>query len=154
MSQYIAAAKSGYFRQFWQHEGTIVQGAWIWDTIPAQTNYSSVRGEGAGIFDNSGGVDLDEYKWSSIYLAAGTYKLTFVTILSADRGIIEFLHGITSLGTYDTYSAGTTFNAVVTITFTLLAATTGDLRFRNNGKNTSSTGYYAEFSKMTLEKTG
>jgi hypothetical protein len=153
---HIAAASgsSGFFRQFWQGQGIVVSGTWSWAAGAGQTDYSSVRGEGAGFWNNSSHLNLDEYKWSSIFLTVGTYKITMIYQIGSDSPIVELLFGTTSIGTIDEYSAPTAFNQSVTFTFTVTTPTTADLRFRVNGKNASSSNYYARFSRLQLEKTG
>lgn len=150
----IATNVSGYFRQFWQKQGTVVQGTWAWYTDAFQTDYATVTGEAAGYYLNSSAGNLDEYKWANIFLAPGTYKLTIAHNKGANAGIIEILFGTTSLGTIDTYGSPPTYNLIDTITFTITSPTTADLRYRVNGKNASSAGYYIEFARLQLEKTG
>lgn len=144
---------SSYFRQFWQHEGTAVAGSWTWAVDASQTDYSSVRGEGAGEWQNNAThADLDEYKWSNIFLVSGTYKITFVHATGTAHGIVEFLFGSTSLGTVDTYHNPAQNNILDTVTFALTAATMADFRFRVNGNNGASSNFFIEFSRLYIEK--
>jgi hypothetical protein len=141
-------------REFFQKQGTVVQGTWAWLADALQTYWGSVTGEAAGYYSNSTNANLDEYKWSSIFLTKGSYKITITSVKKANEGIMEMLFGTTSLGTSDMYALVTVNNQTVTLTFTLTYDQTADLRFRVNGRNASNvTGYYAEFSRMVLEKT-
>lgn len=145
--------RSGYFRPFRQGQGIAVAGTWAWSANALQTDFASVTGEAAGSFANVVGVaDLDEYKWSSVFLAKGTYKATVTHITSSNRGIAQVLFGTSVLATKDCYSAGAVYNVKWEITFVLTADTTADLRFRVNGKNAASTNYYVEFSRLEVEK--
>lgn len=154
----VPSGASSFWREFWQKQGTSVKGSWSWVANALQTDFSSVTGEAAGIYTNgTGGANLDEYKWASVYLANGTYKVTCIVLVgnggdNAFNGIMEILFGVTSLGTKDLYGA-TVGNTVVTFTFTLVAAATADFRFRVNGKNASSSGYRVNFSRLFIEKT-
>lgn len=141
------------YHEFYQNEGTAVQGTWAWAADVGQTDYASVTGEGAGSYLNNTITDADEYKWSNIYLTKGTYKLTIITIKGINGGIAEILFGTTSLGTVDMYGV-LDYNYEVTITFTLQADNTADFRFKVNGKNPGSGAYAIRFSRFVLEKTG
>jgi hypothetical protein len=66
------------YQRVWQSEGTAVQGTWEWSANANQTNFASIRGEGAGVYLNSTYANLDEYKWSNVFLTKGTYKITIV----------------------------------------------------------------------------
>lgn len=145
---------SGFFRRFWQYLGTVVQGTWLWTANVNQSDIATLRGEGAGFWDNNSAANNDEYKWSNIYLAAGSYKITIAYVKSSGYGIAELLFGTTSLGTIDMYAAVTTYLNVSTITFTLTGSQTADLRFKVTGKNAASTAYIITFSRLELEKTG
>lgn len=154
---HIAASSgsSGFFRQFWQNQGTAVQGTWSWSAGAGQSDYASVTGEGAGTYMNvATHANNDEYKWSNIFLPAGNYKITLVHLTSNSRGIVELIFGTTSLGTFDSYAAGTAYNVINTITFSVSVATTADFRIKVTGKNASSSDYYIDFSRLQLEKTG
>lgn len=145
---------TGFFRSFWQKQGTAVQGTWAWGANALQTFFASVMNEGAGSFVNTTNNDLDEYKWSNIFLTKGTYTITIYTIFALNRGIAEILFGTTSLATRDLYNAGFVYNQVWTITFTICADTTADMRFRCNGKNAASSDHYVDFSYFNIQKTG
>ncbi len=143
-----------YYREFYQKQGTVVQGTWTWADGASQTDFASITGEVAGIWYNSSFADLDEYKWSNIYLVKGVYKIKMTHMLHINRGIAEILFGTTSLATKDMYAALVAYNQVWEITFTLTSDQTADLRYRVNGKNGSSLGHYIDFSRFQIEKTG
>lgn len=145
--------RSGFFRPFWQKQGTAVQGTWLWAGVAGQTNYASVTGEGAGLYHNeTAAATLDEYKWSSIFLTKGRYKIIIIQRKNTDVGIAEVLVGTKSLDTKDLYSAVVASNQLWEITFTLTADQTADMRFRVNGKNASSSNYHVNFSCFQIEK--
>ncbi len=143
-----------YYREFYQKQGTAVQGTWVWGAGAGQTNFASVTGEVPGTYYNSLHNDLDEYKWANIFLTKGSYKITVVYDSAASSGIGEVLLGTVSLGTYDMYTAVLTPNRVWEITFTLISDQTADVRYRCNGKNPLSTNHYVSFSRFWIEKTG
>lgn len=150
----VQGGTSGYYRNFWQKQGTVVQGTWVWTADASQTNYATITSEAAGVWINSSNANLDEYKWSNIFLSPGDYKLTLYVMKGASWGILEVLFGNTSLGTFDLYNTpATLYNQTTTMNFTISAATTADLRFRVNGKNAGSSGYAAAFSRLQIEKT-
>lgn len=142
------------FMRFWQNQGTAVAGTWAWFADALQTDYASVTEEGEGSYSNTTSANLDEYKWSNIFLTKGTYKINITWLSWNDQGIAEVLFGTTSLGTQDMYAAVTVYNQVWTITFTLATDQTADMRFRVNGKNDASSDYYVLFSIFELAKTG
>ncbi len=142
-----------FFRPFWQKQGTAVAGTWVWAASASQTNFASLTGEAAGVYYNSTNTNLDEYKWSNIFLTKGTYKITIIQVKDTNKGIAEVLFGTTSIETKDLYAA-IAYNQLWEITFTRTADQTADLRFRVNGKNASSSGYSLSFSRFQIEKTG
>lgn len=149
-----ASSDIGFFRQFWQSQGTAVQGTWHWTAVPSETDYASVTGEAAGCWNNEATHNnLDEYKWANIYLSAGTYKITLIYFKSTNLGICEILYGTTSLGTVDQYAAVASYNLTATFTLTRTSDTTADLRIRCNGKNAGSSDNVVLFARIHMEKT-
>ena len=142
-----------YFRKFFQYEGVAVVGTWIWATDVSQTNYQSLRGDGAGDWQNTTGVINNEYKWNDVYLTPGIYNLTVVYHVTTGGGIAEWMWGSQSLGTYDTYGSET-YNVVNVIQFTVSSTGKNDLRVRSTTKNAGSVAYRIWFSRVELEKTG
>ena len=150
-----SSASSLFYREIYQGQGTMVQGTWGWSADALQTDFESAATEGAGKYANSATHnDLDEYKWSSIFLAKGNYKITIIHDKSNNRGIAEVLFGTTSLGTKDYYVAVAVNNQLWEVTFTLTADTTADLRFRVNSKNAAGTDHRVNFSRFQIEKVG
>jgi hypothetical protein len=144
-----------YVRPFWQFQGSAVAGTWAWYGDGKQTDTASVQGQTSGAFINTTAADVDEYAWGSIYLTRGKYKVDVSYSTNfASGGIAEVLFGTRSLGTQDQYATSNNYNQTFTKTFTLVDNTTADMRFRANGKNTSSTGYVVDFSRFKLSKTG
>lgn len=149
------SAGDSYFRQFWQKQGTVVQGTWAWSALPSQTDYASVTAEGAGVYDNDATRNQnDEYKWRNIYLTAGSYNITLVWKSSAAGGIAEILHDNNSIGTIDMYRASPIYNQKIEFAFNISSTAKEDIRIRTTSKNASSTGYYIDFSRFSIEKTG
>lgn len=154
----VASVDTGYYKKFFQNEGTQVNGAWSWVNNVSQTNYSSLRGEGAGWFQSSDGI-ANEYKWSNLHLGPGLYEIDIVYptggALVNFGGIAQVLFGTTSLGQFDEWTlGGFTFNNAVAIQFSVSVATTADLIFKVNGRNGSSLHYRIAFSRFELFKYG
>ena len=149
------STSSSYFREFWQWEGTALAGTWGWTNNAAGTDYSSVRNDGAGYFNNNPThANNDEYYWDTVYLTSGSYQITYVHYTDPNSPIMEFLLDSVSLGTVDCYSAGTVFNVHSTINFTLANPVLGNFRFKVSGKNASSLNYFSNFERIRLVKTG
>lgn len=152
---HITKADTSYFRRFFQGEGSIVQGTWVWTTNASETNYASVRAQAAGWWENSSHINLDEYKWSSLYLGPGTYEIDIVYNADPNKGKCEIIFGNTVLATVDMYHAvSATYNNAASTDLVLSTQTTADLRLRCNGKNASSSNYYINFSRLEIFKKG
>ena len=147
------SVNQSYWRPLWQGQGTMVQGTWLWVADALQTDSTSVKGELPGIFYNSTNANLDEYKWSNIYLTKGTYKITIIASKHDEGGLAELLFGTSLLGTKDLYNLTVQlYNQLWETTFTLTSDTTADLRLRVNGS--SATGHLILFSRFVIEKVG
>lgn len=141
-----------YWREFWGVQGTAVSGVWSWGNDAAQTDFSSVTTNSAGVWNTP--TLNGEYKWSNVYLTPGIYNFSFITRTFSGGGIDEVLFGSTSLGTVDTYSAVSVHNVRVDFQLVLNSPTTADVRIKNSGKNASSSDHNVDFSRFWIEKTG
>lgn len=153
----IASVDTLFFRRFFQNEGTQVAGTWSWVADVNQTNYSSLRGEGAGYWKNTTvpvPAPGDEYSWSNVHLGPGLYEIDIVYVTANNLGIADILFGTTSLGNIDMYSVGTVNNVAAAIQFSVSTATTANIRFFENGKNGASAGFGIVFSRFELFKYG
>ncbi len=131
---------------------TQVAGTWSATSSASQTDWDDILLSAAG-FVVSQGNNLDEIKWPSVILNAGTYKIVIAYEKNNGAGILEVLHGTTSIGTQDTYDAGAVFNQVVSFTYSPTARASADFRIRANGKNVASSGYYLDISRIEIFKT-
>lgn len=136
-------------------EVTVVQGGWNQVVNAAQTDIDTALVGAGNLYRNSTGpANLDEVHFGSISLLAGTYKVIFAYTTANNRGIVEILIGTTLIGTVDTYSAGGVENVVSAFTYSPTAPITGNLRFRVNGKNASSSAYNIVVSRLEIIRTG
>lgn len=136
-------------------EKTIVSGTCSQSADAAQTDYDPMLvGGSAGYVSNPSSANLDEIHFGSLTLNAGTYKISLGTLKASSCGIIEILHGTTSLGTWDGYVAGATYNQVVSFTYSPTTLVTGNLRIRSNGKNPSAAWYKYFVSRLEIIRTG
>lgn len=133
-----------------------------WSSIDASsgvtyTRYQSNLRLGGGLGGHSSLADADDGDYISFYvcLAAGTYTLTVLYDKDNLRGIMEASLDGSVIGTYDAYTAGTTFNAVASFT-SVAVATDGVYTFKLalNGKNASSTDYAWAADWFSFTRTG
>lgn len=132
-----------------------VIGGWRQNTDTSQTDFDAeLTLAGASGYINNGNTvdDLDEIKVPSLALNAGTYNITIGYAKSSNSGIFQLLHGSTSIGTQDFYSAATAYNNVVTFSYTITTRVQQDLRFRVNGKNASSSDYAVNIARIEIRK--
>lgn len=132
---------------------TIVSGTWI-EQNRDQTIYDPLwvsPGYTRNQYDI--GTNNNEFKLSSLTLNTGTYEIKVVGVKASFAGILEILHGTTVIGTADMYETTFTRDVIWTFTYYSLTSTTSDLRFRINGKNSSSTAYFMGTSQIQIRKT-
>lgn len=154
VAQTPALSRSAFIGVVPYAEMSSVQGTWGFQADAGQTDWNDLFVSAAGIIYNTTGNNLDEIKFPNLTLDAGTYAIRVATTKDLDRGILEVLHGNTSIATSDQYNATVVYNSVPPLTsYTIAARTTGDLRFRVNGKNASSEGYYLTISRIQIRKT-
>ena len=132
---------------------TIVRGNWQNTNGASQTDWDIILVSQAGVIENIGATNLDEIKWSNIILNAGSYTIKVSTMKYNYCGILELLHGTTSIGTSDLYNATVLYNQITTLTYSPVVRVTADFRLRANGKNASSTAYFIPFSRLEIIKT-
>lgn len=132
---------------------TTVQGTWVNNDDVSNTDWDDIWVPQAGTRYNATATNGDEIKVSSMILNAGTYEIKVVTNKDLSAGILEVLHGASSIGTSDLYNVGILYNNISTFTYTPTTRVTGDLRFKVNGKNASSSNYYCVISRIQIMKT-
>lgn len=142
---------SHYFHASWDE---VIQVAGTWTTFvnASQTDYDSSLIAGY-IQNNATHANNDEVHFGSLTLNAGTYKISVAYVKANDAGIIEILLGTTSLGTIDSYAAGTSFNQATTLTYSPTARVSGNLRLKVTNKNASSSNYYLYVSRIEIIRT-
>ncbi len=126
---------------------SIGQGTWAFRTPGAP-------GWGADIFDNDGSVADGDNISFKVYLAKGTYTLAIVTLKGANAAIVDFDIDGGEVASFDLYNAGALQNQRLTDTGNVIA-TEGlkTLRMRVDGKNGSSSAYYAFVQMIILWRT-
>lgn len=152
-----AMVPSKILYQYWHasfDEKTVVAGTWGTAADAGQTDFdpSIIASAGTGL--TSGATNNnDEIHFGNLTLTPGTYKVTLAYLKSTDTAIVEVLHGTTSIGTQDQYGA-ITRNQVVSWTYSPTTTVSGNLRFRANGKNASSSSYRCYISRLEIIRTG
>lgn len=155
----LESIDTGYYRRFFQWEGTVIQGTWAWVNNVNQTNYSTLRAEAAGFFINSVGTAIgDEYHWTGLYLGKGAYTLRIVYSKDIDYGLLSLsltVGGTSYILPIEQYAAAPTYNQIVT---------SGVINVQKSGiasvdifvgsKNVASTNFKINFSRLEIEKTG
>ena len=141
-------------RYFAVTEKVDIQNTWPQSNTAGQTKYHRAWVSQAAIIQQTASAaNNDEFKFANILLKGpATYKITTVSLTGSDSGILEILHGVTSLGTIDQYTGGAVNNAVLSLYATIATTATADLRFKVTGKNGSSTGYWLRFSAIKIEE--
>ncbi|CAG0996891.1 hypothetical protein METP3_03024 [Methanosarcinales archaeon] len=148
-----AIYRSGFIGNVASGDITVVAGSFAQTNDANATDFDDLWVTQAGHRYNSTTADLDEFKISGLVLNAGTYVIKVVCVKNADGGILEVLHGTTSLGTYDQYNAGTSYNQIASFTYSPTTRVSADLRFRCNGKHASSSDYVIRTSRIQIMKT-
>jgi hypothetical protein len=152
-----AMAPTKILNSYWHasnDEKTVVAGTWVQTNDASQTDYDPLINPAAGYVYNTSSANSDEIHFGSLGLNAGTYKVSVSYVKVNNTGILEVLHGTTSLGTQDTYAAATTYNQVVSFTYSPATYVSGNFRIKLNGKNGSSTAYRLYVSRIEIIRTG
>jgi len=101
---------------------------------------------------NTSSINLDA-RWSTVYLAEGSYRIEFLGCRGIGCGILQFMLGVTSLGTVDLYKSTDEFNFRHTINSVVISsANTYDFKLRVNSKNASSTGYRIPMTHVSIRR--
>jgi hypothetical protein len=145
-----AIYRSGFIGNVAMGDITVVAGSFSQSNNALATDFDDLWVTQAGYIQSS---NSDECKISGLVLNAGTYVIKVVCVNNADGGILEILHGTTSLGTYDLYNASTSYNQIATFTYSPTIRNSGDLRFRCTTKNASSSGYTIRTCRIQIMKT-
>lgn len=114
----------------------------------ANTNHASL-----GLINNTPAASGDYVTWN-VEMAAGTWSLRFIHAKAADMGVHDVYINNTEVGSFDPYSAGTTFNNVTTISG-VSVPTSGitTLKLIIDGKNASSSDFYYYLNAISGVKT-
>ncbi len=144
---------NSYWHASWD-ERTVVQGTWIQSANAAHTDYDDLLTNVAGRIGNSSGANNDEVHFGSLTLNAGSYKISLGYYKENVLGIIEILHGTTSIGTADSYAAAAAYNQVASFTYSPATRVTGNLRLKVTGKNAASGGYWIGVCRIEIIRTG
>jgi len=123
-------------------EFTYQQGGWVW-----QTNANQKFG---GYYHN-GNASNGDYISSNYVIPAGNYRVHLDAVTGANRGIVSFSASYGSLGTFDLYSASTTYN-YANYFHTAILGGVRRLVLSCQSKNASSSGYIASISKLSLHR--
>jgi hypothetical protein len=125
---------------------SIGQGTWALSGGPAGTLFGV-------IFYNSSGANLDNVSYK-LYMAAGTYTMKVISDKSTNRGIVDFDIDTTEIGSIDIYGSATTYNNISTVdNVTITSSGLKTLKVRLDGKNPSSTAYYAGLQAIWFYRT-
>ena len=120
-----------------------------------RSQYSGYLGGGEVYQGSEVSADDGDYFTQYVWLAAGTYTFTFMYSKYVKNSIIEVFLDATSLGTFDSYSAGAAYNVVGSITsITVAADGVYSVKFKASGKNASSSDYYVEATWWGMLRTG
>jgi len=124
---------------------SIGQGTWMTNLNAAHYTY--------GMFYNSPGNDGDNLLYK-VYLAAGTYTILFYCHTESNRGITDVDIDAVEVASFDLYSATSVSNVRMVATGIVVASDgLKTLKFRVDGKNASSDGYYMSFHYIALWRT-
>lgn len=132
---------------------TAYNGIWVPVNYASQTDWDDALVSQPGLLDEVSGVQGISIDWNPIVLMAGTYVIKIVTMKGTYRGIMEVLHGATSLGTYDCYAAATAYNQIATFNYSPTTSVSAPLRIQSTTKNAASTNYDIGFSRIEIFKT-
>jgi hypothetical protein len=135
-------------------EITVVAGTWDQISIANQSDYDPSIISNPGYSRAASATNNDEIHFGSLSLNAGTYKINLAYVKMPAGGIIEILHGTTSIGTVDSYAAALTYNQVVSFTYSPTTLSTGNFRIKATGKNASATDYRVSLSRLEIIRTG
>lgn len=133
-----------------------------WSSYDTESGFNYTRSQYSGYLGGGevyqGGepqADDGDYFTQYVWLAAGTYTFTFMYSKYVKNSIIEVFLDATSLGTFDSYSAGAVYNAVGSATsITVAADGVYSVKFKASGKNASSADYYVEAIWWGMLRTG
>lgn len=129
------------------HTTSIVAGTWT-NQSPQASQYKN------GWLYNGAGAALNDEITYKVFLQAGTYTVSFLSLTNTDCPIITITLGGVSLGTIDFYTASTVFNALKQVTGVALP-TSGvqTLDIKITGKNASSGAYILRLTSINFTRT-
>lgn len=133
----------------------IIQGDWGASADASQTDYDPdfLGFDVGGYVGQATPAINDEIRWPDLPLNAGTYVVTVAYVKTLFGGILNVLHGVTSLGTIDMFAGATAYNQVATLTYSPTAYAKADFRLGTSSKNVGSSGYGIFISRLEIRKT-
>ena len=99
-------------------------------------------------------ADNGDYYEINFLVEAGTWTMTIIYQKNPNSPIHDFLIDGVSVGTVDTYAAGTSHNNVTSISGITLSAGHHTFKILANGKNASSGDYNLAIQNVNLTRTG
>jgi hypothetical protein len=125
---------------------SIVQGTWA-ATLTASLYM-------AGIFTNELSHASGDSITFKVHLSAGTYSIATLSATASNRGIMKIDIDAVNVAGFDLYSESAAYN-VRSLQTAVVVSTSGmkTITLYTNTKNASSSGYYINFSALTLWRT-
>lgn len=124
---------------------SVVQGTWAIVVSTSQV--------GNGVLHNASQVNGDEVEFKC-FLGAGTYTLKLLGITASSRGITDIYIDDTEVASFDWYSATATYNVIKTqASISVASSGVKTIKLKLDGKNASSTHYYATITSMIFYRT-
>ena len=120
------------------------------------TRYQSSSALGGGRFgqQSAAAADSGDYYEINFTVEAGTWTFTILYQKNPNSPIHDIIVDGSSIGTIDSYAAGTTHNNLATISGVSLISGNHTLKVLANGKNASSGDYNLAIQSITLTRTG
>ncbi|KKM81854.1 hypothetical protein LCGC14_1325570 [marine sediment metagenome] len=139
-------AGGGTARIFVWSPDSVTQGTW-------SIGMAVVHIYGGYIINLTGVANGDEIHFST-YLGAGTYTLKMMKQHSNSTGIVDIYIDAAEVASFDTYSSSPSYNNVSTQTGIVVGAGgVKDIKVIVDGKNASSSNYYAVIQDMVFYRT-
>lgn len=129
----------------WRDEDVVTVGNALISTVDAAQLYAFTAYQNA-----AANGDTFTHKF---FLAAGTYTLSVLGITASDAGKIDWYldaEGSPQISGQDWYAGGTTRNVIQTASITVTGSGVHTLKGVLNGKNGSSTNFFAQLTKMWI----
>jgi hypothetical protein len=126
------------------HYSAITSGTWSWGGASGHIYY--------GYWYNTPGDDHDQIDYK-VYLAAGTYTTVILYAQDSDCGVLDFLLGGVSKGTFDTYGTAANNKLGTVSGWTVSTPGIKIISIKCTGKHASSTDYLLKVCTISLYRT-